>query len=112
MTVSTVSISTSIKKVALRFVFIFRLLHETFHRLDRAMIYLFIAGSYTPWLYLKSWPLDGWAKWMQWGIWPISALGILYQQLFHERHKLISTIFYIIIAWSPALVVYEMVSYW
>ena len=74
------------------------------------MIYLFIAGSYTPWLSLKTLPSDGWGSWLEWGIWPISAIGILYQQLFHERNKLLSTILYIIIAVSPALVVFEMVN--
>ena len=88
----------------------YRYLHEAFHRLDRAMIYLFIAGSYTPWLSLKTLPSDGWGSWLEWGIWPISLIGILYQQLFHERNKLLSTILYIIIAVSPALVVFEMVN--
>ena len=73
------------------------------------MIYLFIAGSYTPWLSLKTFSHNGWGEWLQWGIWPISAIGILYQQLFHEKNKLVSTILYIIIGVSPALVVFEMV---
>ncbi len=29
-------------------------LRDLFHRGDRAMIYLFIAGSYTPWLHLRN----------------------------------------------------------
>ena len=87
----------------------FRMLHETFHRLDRLMIYLFIAGSYTPWLTLKKYPSNAWGRWLEWAIWPISATGILYQQLFHEKNKLLSTIIYIVIAIAPALVVFEMV---
>ena len=85
------------------------MLHETFHRLDRLMIYLFIAGSYTPWLSLKTLPNDGWGRVLEWAIWPISATGILYQQLFHERNKLLSTIIYVIIGVAPAVVVFEMV---
>ena len=86
-----------------------RMLHETFHRLDRLMIYLFIAGSYTPWLTLKKFPSNAWGRWLEWAIWPISATGILYQQLFHEKNKLLSTVIYIVIGVAPALVVFEMV---
>ena len=90
--------------------FLNRWIHEAFHRLDRAMIYLFIAGSYTPWLALKTYmPHGGLSVWLEWAIWPISAIGILYQQLFHERNKLLSTVLYVIIAVFPALVVFEMV---
>jgi len=83
-------------------------LHELFHRLDRLMIYLFIAGSYTPWLSLKNFHSEAWGRWLEYAIWPISALGILYQQLFHEKNKLLSTVIYIIIGVTPALVVFEM----
>ena len=73
------------------------------------MIYLFIAGSYTPWLSLKNFHSEAWGRWLEYAIWPISALGILYQQLFHEKNKLLSTVIYIIIGVTPALVVFEMV---
>ena len=75
------------------------------------MIYIFIAGSYTPWLTLKTWkPRDGWGRFFRWAIWPFALLGIIYQQLFHERFKLLETTFYILIGVLPSLVVYEMVS--
>lgn len=83
-------------------------MREVFHRMDRAMIYLFIAGSYTPWLVLKDLPTDGWGVVLRWAIWPLSCFGILYQQLFHERFKLLETIFYVVIAILPSLVVFEM----
>ena len=82
------------------------------------MIYLFIAGSYTPWLNLRQ--LDGdESDWdekfisqilyfqkklyfqvkdltrlhifpgasveLRWAVWLLATLGILYQQIFHER---------------------------
>ena len=75
------------------------------------MIYIFIAGSYTPWLTLKTLePRDGWGRFFRWAIWPFASLGIIYQQLFHERFKLLETTFYILIGVLPSLVVYEMVS--
>ena len=82
---------------------------DLFHRGDRAMIYLFIAGSYTPWLTLKSYQPNGWASQLSWAIWILACLGIIYQQLFHERYKWLETTIYLVVALSPALAVYEMV---
>jgi len=77
-----------------------------FHRADRAMIYLFIAGSYTPWLQLKS--LTGVSTELRWFVWVLSTLGILYQQLFHEKYKALETFFYVVIALLPSLAVFQM----
>jgi len=87
------------------------LLKHILHRCDRAMIYVFIAGSYTPWLTLKNLePKDGWGVFLRWAIWPFASMGIAYQQLFHEKYKSIETLFYIMIGVLPSLVVYEMVD--
>ena len=72
------------------------------------MIYLFIAGSYTPWLNLRN--LDGVTVELRWAVWVLATLGILYQQLFHEKYKALETLFYVIIATMPSLAVLEMVS--
>merc|ERR1719510_1930351 len=61
------------------------LLRDLLHRCDRAMIYLFIAGSYTPWLSLRH--LDGATVELRWLVWVLATLGITYQQVFHERYK-------------------------
>ena len=74
------------------------------------MIYLFIAGSYTPWLTLKSYHQDGWSIQLSWIIWIWASLGILYQQMFHERYKWLETTIYVTIALAPSLAVFEMVS--
>lgn len=76
---------------------------ELLHRSDRAMIYLFIAGSYTPWLSLRSLPPDGIAFQLRWAIWVLATLGILYQQIFHEKYKWLETTFYLIIGILPGL---------
>merc|ERR1719174_616394 len=70
------------------------------------MIYLFIAGSYTPWLNLRQ--LDGATVELRWAVWLLATLGILYQQIFHERYKALETTFYVVIALLPSLAVYEM----
>jgi len=79
---------------------------DLLHRSDRAMIYLFIAGSYTPWLQLRH--LDGMSVELRWAVWLLALLGITYQQLFHERYKALETIFYVIIATLPSVAVLEM----
>ncbi|XP_017771291.1 PREDICTED: monocyte to macrophage differentiation factor 2 isoform X2 [Nicrophorus vespilloides] len=76
---------------------------DTLHRCDRAMIYIFIAGSYFPWLTVKALPTDGWASSMKWIVWLLASLGIIYQQVFHEKYKSLETIFYVIIGIFPSL---------
>ena len=68
------------------------------------MIYLFIAGSYTPWLSLCTLPPDGFAYHLNWAIWPLAFLGIVYQQLFHEKYKWLETTFYLVIGIVPGLI--------
>ncbi|KAK3882349.1 hypothetical protein Pcinc_013257 [Petrolisthes cinctipes] len=86
----------------------YQFLKEVLHRSDRAMIYVFIATSYTPWLLLRPLPLDSWTLHLRWGIWVLAVAGIAYQQLFHERFKMLETIFYLIIGILPSLAVVDM----
>ena len=74
------------------------------------MIYLFIAGSYTPWLTLKNYYPEGWSIQLNWLIWIFALFGIIYQQLFHEKYKWLETTIYVIVALFPGLAVLEMVS--
>jgi len=80
------------------------------HRCDRAMIYLFIAGAYTPWLHLKTYTDGGWSYELRWAMWVFAMFGIVYQQLFHERYKTVETTFYVLIAVIPSLAVHEMLD--
>ncbi len=41
-------------------------------------------------------------------MWLLASLGILYQQVFHERYKWLETTFYVFIALLPAYAVFEM----
>ncbi|KAF5285881.1 hypothetical protein FQA39_LY04342 [Lamprigera yunnana] len=74
---------------------------DALHRCDRAMIYIFIAGSYFPWLTLQPLPSNCWASSMKWLIWLLAALGILYQQAFHEKYKMLETLCYIFMGLFP-----------
>ncbi|EDV99653.1 monocyte to macrophage differentiation factor [Drosophila grimshawi] len=80
-------------------------LKNVLHRCDRAMIYVFIAGSYFPWLTLENTDHSAILFCMEWIIWLMAAIGIAYQQLFHERYKCLETFFYILMGLGPALVV-------
>jgi len=90
------------------------------HRGDRAMIYIFIASSYFPWLSLMqdtvatveanlaSWLSDGFYQtdcWidLKWTIWCLAGAGIVYQQIFYERYKWLETIIYVLISVLPSI---------
>ncbi|XP_077295259.1 monocyte to macrophage differentiation factor [Arctopsyche grandis] len=79
-------------------------MRHVLHRCDRAMIYVFIAGSYFPWLTIST-PNSGLLKEMQWIIWLLATLGIAYQQMFHERYKKLETIFYLITGIGPVIAI-------
>lgn len=82
-----------------------RYLKDILHRTDRAMIYVFIAASYFPWLMLGPLAEEGVGSQLWWLIWVLALCGILYQQLFHERYKTLETIFYCFMAIAPALTI-------
>jgi len=101
------------------FPFSFRL-RTGLHRGDRAMIYIFIASSYFPWLSLMqdtvatveanlaSWLSDGFYQtdcWidLKWTIWCLAGAGIVYQQIFYERYKWLETIIYVLISVLPSI---------
>uniref|UniRef100_A0A1L8EDL9 Putative macrophage maturation-associated protein n=1 Tax=Haematobia irritans TaxID=7368 RepID=A0A1L8EDL9_HAEIR len=76
------------------------------HRCDRAMIYIFIAASYFPWLQLENPNHSNVLVCLEWLIWLLAAIGITYQQIFHERFKCLETCFYILMGLGPALAVF------
>nr|CAG4647483.1 EOG090X0FVK [Megafenestra aurita]SVE92717.1 EOG090X0FVK [Megafenestra aurita] len=100
---------------------------DVLHRGDRAMIYIFIASSYFPWLTLmpnlsvtaeasnklSSSLLPMILSWfgfnslvaadLRWTVWFLAAMGILYQQIFHEKYKWLETLIYVLIGLLPSL---------
>jgi len=85
----------------------FRSLKEFLHRCDRAVIYLFIAASYTPWLTLKQ-MVPSYCTNIQWLVWICACLGIVYQQLYHERYKWLETVLYLILGLFPSIAIINM----
>lgn len=79
-------------------------MRHVLHRCDRAMIYVFIAGSYFPWLTIGT-PNNPLLKELRWIVWLLATLGITYQQMFHERYKKLETIFYLVIGIGPSIAI-------
>ncbi|XP_050091235.1 monocyte to macrophage differentiation factor [Anopheles aquasalis] len=82
-----------------------RPMKDVLHRCDRAMIYIFIAGSYYPWLSLGHTTHPEIVSIVKWIVWVMAVLGIIYQQMFHERYKCLETFFYVVIGVGPSLVI-------
>jgi len=84
---------------------------DIFQIFDHSAIYLFIAGTYTPFLFVH---LKGVLGWVLFGIvWSIALVGIVFKMFFVKRFMLLSTIFYIlmgwliVIAWKPLTTVMQ-----
>lgn len=66
-------------------------------RLDHAAIYLFIAGSYTP---FTLGVLQGTAGWSLFGVvWSAAAFGVAIKLLNRLRHPIVSTLLYLAMGW-------------
>lgn len=74
------------------------------------MIYVFIAATYFPWLMIEDCPDNIWLPMMRYIVWIMATLGILYQQVFHERYKMLETIFYLVMGIGPSVAVISVVS--
>ncbi|KAG4076912.1 hypothetical protein HA402_015899 [Bradysia odoriphaga] len=83
-----------------------RQLKDVMHRCDRAVIYIFIAGSYFPWLSLSTTVHSSFLFFsLKWTVWLLAALGILYQQIYHERYKCLETLLYIVMGLGPSILI-------
>ncbi|MFC7679754.1 hemolysin III family protein [Paenibacillus sp. GCM10028914] len=78
---------------------------DVFEFLDHSSIYLFIAGTYTPFLLVA---IRGTLGWSLFGvIWGIALFGCVFKAFFVKKFLFMSTVFYvamgwlIVIAWNP-----------
>lgn len=74
------------------------------------MIYIFIAASYFPWLNIEHFSDNELLFAMRYVVWIMAILGILYQQIFHERYKMLETIFYVVMGIGPSVAILNVVS--
>ena len=76
-----------------------------FRTADQALIFLFIAGSWTP--IAAAWLRDGRGWWtFHAGVWLVALGGFLSKALFSHRVSLgtVSALLYLLLGWSPVLV--------
>lgn len=80
---------------------------DLFEIFDHSSIYLFIAGSYTPLLFIA---VRGTLGWTLFGIiWGVALFGVIFKAFFTKKFLFMSTIFYIamgwliVIAWQPLM---------
>ncbi|OPA77550.1 hemolysin D [Paenibacillus selenitireducens] len=78
---------------------------DLFEIFDHASIYLFIAGTYTPFLFVV---VRGSLGWTLFGIvWGIAISGVVFKAFFVKKFLFLSTLFYvamgwlIVLAWNP-----------
>jgi hemolysin III len=78
---------------------------DLFEFFDHSSIYLFIAGTYTPFLLVA---IRGTLGWTLFGIiWGVAVFGVVFKAFFVKKFLFMSTIFYIamgwliVIAWNP-----------
>ncbi|MFE4090414.1 hemolysin III family protein [Priestia sp. YIM B13484] len=70
---------------------------DLFEIFDHSSIYLFIAGTYTPFLFIA---VKGTTGWTLFGIvWGIALAGIVFKAFFVKKSLFISTILYVFMGW-------------
>lgn len=74
------------------------------------MIYIFIAASYFPWLNVEHFSDNELLFAMRYVVWIMAIMGILYQQIFHEKYKMLETIFYVVMGIGPSVAILNVVS--
>lgn len=83
-------------------------LKNIFEILDHASIYLFIAGTYTPILFIV---VQGALGWTLFGIvWGLATIGIIFKVFFVKRFLFLSTIFYIGMGWLAVFALEPMIK--
>ncbi|ENH96197.1 hemolysin III family channel protein [Gracilibacillus halophilus YIM-C55.5] len=70
---------------------------DVFEILDHSSIYFFIAGSYTPFLFVI---IRGWEGWTLFGIvWALAIGGTIFKAFFVKRFLFVSTLLYVLMGW-------------
>jgi hemolysin III len=70
---------------------------DFFEILDHSSIYFFIAGTYTPFLFIA---VKGWLGWTLFGIvWGLAIAGTVFKSFFVKKYLHISTLLYVVLGW-------------
>ncbi len=77
-------------------------------KLDHVMIFMMIAGTYTPFCLI---PLRGGWGWSIFGIvWSLAALGIVFKLFFIYAPRWLSTLIYVVMGWISIAAIYPIVK--
>jgi hemolysin III len=80
---------------------------HVFHILDHCMIYLLIAGTYTPLVLVTIGGKLGWTIFVI--VWALAICGIVYKSLAIDKHNVASAVLYLAMGW---LIVFFIVPLW
>jgi len=70
---------------------------DLFEVFDHSSIYFFIAGTYTPFLFLA---VKGWLGWTLFGVvWGLAIAGTVFKCFFVKKYLLTSTALYVVMGW-------------
>ncbi|MFC0274355.1 hemolysin III family protein [Metabacillus herbersteinensis] len=70
---------------------------DVFEILDHSAIYFFIAGTYTPFLFIA---VKGWIDWTLFGIvWGLAIGGTVFKAFFVKKYVFFSTVLYVVMGW-------------
>jgi hemolysin III len=77
-------------------------------KIDHMMIYVLIAGTYTPFCLIA---LDGTVKWVLFGtIWSLAVIGILFKLLWINAPRWISVAFYLFMGWLAVFTIPDLIG--
>ncbi len=80
---------------------------HVFHILDHCMIYLLIAGTYTPLVLVTIGGKLGWTIFVI--VWILAICGIVYKSLAIDKHNVASAVLYLAMGW---LIIFFIVPLW
>lgn len=79
---------------------------QIMRRIDHMMIYVLIAGTYTPICMIV---LDGWLKWvLLLVIWFLAIIGIILKIFWFNSPRWLSTLFYIVMGWLVVIAIFPI----
>ena len=77
-------------------------------RLDHSMIFVLIAGTYTPFTLLL---LHGWLRWTMFGvIWGAAGLGILLRNVLRQPPRWVFVTIYLALGWAAVAVMPQILE--
>jgi hemolysin III len=83
-------------------------LRNGLRKFDHAVIYVFIAGTYTPFLLLVMRDSVGWPLLII--VWALAAMGVAFKTLFIDRFGKLETLAYIAMGWLCIFAFKEMIT--